>query len=294
MAVIVVAGVVNVETSLPVEDLPVPYAPVRYVRGQLHSRASGVGFNVAAALAALGGEVRLATYLGDDALGALARQELAGRRLTGPGVLVTSVTAQSVVQTASDGRRMVFTDVKHLPEETYPAGVFDRLLNGADLAAISTIGFARSLLPMARAHGVPVAVDLQAIESLDDCYLQDWLDCADIVFCSDERLPTSAAEGAGALLDRCANAGLVVVGRGPAGCLLQVRGEPPQPVPAVAPRAVASTVGAGDALFAGFLDGHLRGLDPLAAVERAVLFAGWKIGSIGGGEGFLTGPELDQ
>jgi sugar/nucleoside kinase (ribokinase family) len=293
VAVVVVAGVVNVETSLPVEALPVSYVPVRYVRGQLRSRASGVGFNVAAALACLGAEVRLASYLGGDALGGLAREELAARRLDGPGVLATSATAQSVVATAPDGRRMVFTDVKDLPDETYPAEVFDGLLDGADLAVISTIGFARSLLPAAQARGVPIAVDVQAVDRADDPYLQDWLNRADVLFCSDERLPAPAEEWAEALLERH-DAGVVVVGCGAAGCLLCVRGEAPRRVPAVAPRGVTSTVGAGDALFAGFLDGRARGLDPQMAIERAVLFAGWKVGSAGGAEGLLTGPELDQ
>ena len=63
---IVVAGVTNVQFSVPVDGFPVAYAPVRYPQGQTGVRVAGVGYNVAAGLAALGGEVRLATFLGDD------------------------------------------------------------------------------------------------------------------------------------------------------------------------------------------------------------------------------------
>lgn len=293
MAVFAVAGVVNVETTVPVGGLPLPYEPVRYLRGQLGSRASGVGFNVAAALASLGDEVRLAGYLGDDGLGQMAQAELARRGLDGPGMCLTSATPQSVVLSAPDGRRSVFTDLKAVPDEIYPAEVFGGLLDGADLAVVTTIGFGRGVLPIAREWGVPIAVDVQAVDSVDDSYLQDWLASAAIVFCSDERLPVPAEEWTGILLDRF-DVGIVVVGRGAAGCLLCVRGEPPRMVPAVAPRRIASTVGAGDAMFAAFLHGLCNGLDPREAAGRAVLFAGWKIGSTGGGEGFLTGPELDR
>ena len=293
VAVIAVAGVVNVETTLPVEGLPLSYEPVRYPRNLMQSRASGVGFNVAAALSSLGDDVRLVGYVGDDALGEFASRELLTRGLTGPGLRRTSATPQSVVLSAPDGRRSVFTDLKDLPEQIYPAEPFAVLLDGADLAVMSTIGFARALLAVARQRRVPIAVDLQAIDDANDPYLQDWLACADVVFCSDERLPVPPGRWAEMLLDRHGME-LVVVGCGAAGCLLCVRGEAPRLVPAVAPWGVASTVGAGDALFAAFLHCRLAGLDPHAAIERAVLFAGCKIGHTGGGEGFLTGAELDQ
>ncbi|PZS30123.1 MAG: sugar kinase [Pseudonocardiales bacterium] len=293
MARIVVAGIVNVETTVPVEGLPLAYEPVRYLRDQLCSQVSGVGFNVAGALVALGHEVRLATYLGPDLAGDVARAELSRRGVSGPGVQSTRATPQSVVLTAPDGRRSVFTDLKDVPEESFPASVFAGLLDGADVGVLSTVGFARSLVPMVQARGLPIAVDVQAAESIDDPYLRDWLAGADIVFASHERLSLPPGEWAQSLLARFP-AGIVGIGCGADGCMLCVRGEMPRLVPAVAPRGVVSTVGAGDALFAAFLDGRVRGRDPDDAIERAVLYAGWKVGSVGGGDGLLSSAELDQ
>jgi len=67
--VIVVAGVTNLQFSVPVGGFPVAYAPVWYPQGQTGVRVAGVGYNVAAGLAALGGEVRLATFAGGNLLG---------------------------------------------------------------------------------------------------------------------------------------------------------------------------------------------------------------------------------
>jgi sugar/nucleoside kinase (ribokinase family) len=82
--VIVVAGVANVEVSVPVDGFPLAYAPVCYPQGRTRVRVAGVGFNVAAALGALDVPVRLATFVGTDPLGAVVEAELRARDLWGP------------------------------------------------------------------------------------------------------------------------------------------------------------------------------------------------------------------
>ena len=65
-------------------------------------------------------------------------------------------------------------------------------------------------------------------------------------------------------------------------------------MPAVKTREIVSTIGAGDALFSGFVDGHTRGMDPLTSLKRATVFASYKIGAAGAAEGFLDGDELKK
>jgi sugar/nucleoside kinase (ribokinase family) len=298
MAVVVVAGVVNVQQTVLVEGFPLPYTSVRHVRDALRLEVAGVGANVARGLATLGDaasgdatsrdaasgdaasgdEVRLATFLGDEPAGRLARDTLAREGLAGPGILRGDATAQSAVLVDSDGRRQIITDLKGLPEARYPAEVFRSLLDGAALASISTIGFARDLLPVAAAADVPIAVDLQATSGLDDAYATDWIDHASIVFCSAERLATSPEAFAVDVLAR-GRARIVVVSLGADGCLLAVAGgSPPRRIAARAPFGVVDTTGAGDALFAGFLHTWLRTGDPDRAIATAVLAAGWAVG----------------
>ena len=89
---IVVAGVTNLQFRVPVDGYPGAYAPVRYTQGQTGVRVAGVGYNMAAALAALGGGVRLATFAGGDLLGGAVEGELRARGLHGPWVVAGQET----------------------------------------------------------------------------------------------------------------------------------------------------------------------------------------------------------
>ena len=274
---IVVAGVTNLQFSVPVDAFPVAYSPVRYPQNQTGVRVAGVGYNVAAGLAALGGEVRLATFAGGDLLGGAVEQELRARGLHGPWVLAGQETPRSVVLHEPGGERMICTDLRGLPQAVYPPEAFAEALHGADWAVITNIGFARPLLAVARDAGVPVAADVQAIDELDDDYNRDWMAAAQVLFCSHARLPVPprapGRDGAGAVPD--ARRGRR---RGAGGALLGVRerGEIGH-VPAVAPRGVTSTAGAGDALAAAFMHVYAATGDPQAAIEQAVVFAGTRL-----------------
>lgn len=289
---IVVAGITNVQFSVPVDGFPVGYVPVRYPQGRTGVSVAGVGYNVAAALAALGEEIRLATFAGGDLLGDAVEGDLRARGLGGPWVLAGQETPRSVVLYEPGGERMIHTDLRGLPNAVYPADVFAQALDGADWAVVTNIGFARPLLAVARDAGVPVAADVQAIGYVDDDYNRDWMAAARVLFCSHERLAVSPAAWARMVWERYGTA-VVVVGCGADGALLAVRetGEIRQ-VPAVAPRGVISTAGAGDALAAAFLHVYAATGDPGAAIEHAVVFAGYAVGTPPGGIAFLTGPQL--
>jgi acarbose 7IV-phosphotransferase len=117
---------------------------------------------------------------------------------------------------------------------------------------------------------------------------------ADILFMSDERLPVAVGEWLEQVMDRwpCR---IAVVGQGARGATMAVRGDSGlHHVPAVDAGPVASTLGAGDALCAGFLDGHARGLPPRSALARAAVFAAAKIRQASGAQGLLSASELDQ
>jgi sugar/nucleoside kinase (ribokinase family) len=54
-----------------------------------------------------------------------------------------------------------------------------------------------------------------------------------------------------------------------------------------------NTIGAGDALFSAFVHAFQRSGDPYAALEKAVVFASYKIGTAGAADGFLDAAGLD-
>ncbi|HEY9069289.1 MAG TPA: carbohydrate kinase family protein [Candidatus Ozemobacteraceae bacterium] len=293
MADILVCGLTNLETTVRVDGFPIGYFPVRYVQNGVRSTTSGVGFNVARALTHLGNDVRYLSLLGDDPAGAVCRSEIRAAGIDDANLLeVPGGTAHSTILFDPTGRRQIHLDLRNMQNSVYPVTRFAAAVRDAGLAVLCNINFSRPLLAEARRLGKIVATDLHALASLDDEYNRDWLEHADIVFLSHERLASGPEAFAGELLARFP-ARVVVIGLGSEGALLLERGEPPRRIPAVTPRPTVNTIGAGDALFAAFLDGWLRYGDALKALRRAVFYAGWKIGGNGGADGLLTAAELD-
>ena len=74
---------------------------------------------------------------------------------------------------------------------------------------------------------------------------------------------------------------------------MEAEGEPVL-IPAWAPGKPVNTVGAGDALFSAFLHYSAAGLAPRPALERAVVFAGFKVCANGAAEGFVPEAEIEE
>jgi ribokinase len=291
---ILISGLINVEVTLQVEGFPIAYTPVRYPFFGVSSAVSGVGYNVAKALATLGDAVRFVSITGQDLAGGqvLAALDEAG---ISREFVVTGVrqTPQSVILYDREGRRQINVDLKDMQEQVYPPEGFAAALAGCDLAILGNINFARPFLAAARAAGTRIATDVHAIADLDDDYNRDFMAHADILFMSHERLPVAPEEWVDAVLARYGPE-IVVVGLGAAGALLAVRaGGFRGRFAAVPTRPVANTIGAGDALFSAFVHFYHRAPDPYQALRKALVFASYKIGESGAATGFLTEPQLD-
>jgi sugar/nucleoside kinase (ribokinase family) len=288
---IVVAGVTSLYLSVGVGEFPLDYEPTS-TPAWLRAGITGSAGHIAQILARLGDEVRLCTLAGTDPVGLAVRADLHARGLSGPGFVDAGATSLGVVLVSADGRRMGFPYLAAVNAVGYPPEMFGRLGSGADLAVLTNARFVRPLIRQARQLEIPIAVDAHLISDVDDGYNKPWLEVADIVFCSHERLPCPPADWVARVFVRYPGCGIVGVGRGPDGCLLGLRDGTLVTAEAVAPRGVVSTAGAGDALFASFLHGWLATGNPAAALESAVLHAGWKIGDPFPGASSLTAAEL--
>jgi acarbose 7IV-phosphotransferase len=295
MKPILVLGLINLETTLRVDSFPVEYDPVRYLSFGVNTSVSGVGFNIARALTILGNRARLLSFIGRDLPGQMVRATLSQVGLAGD-YLVDDLaqTPQSVILHDALGGRQAHTDLKDIQERSYPREQFEQALVDCSLAVLCNINLSRPFLTLARQAGVPVATDVHAISDLDDAYNRDFMQAADILFMSHERLPCPPEEWVHRVRARY-DPKVLVIGLGSGGALLSIKGDDfCEHLPAVRTRPVVSTVGAGDALFSCFVHYYSRTRDPYGALRRAVVFASYKIGEASGSAGFLSAQELEE
>jgi acarbose 7IV-phosphotransferase len=294
MARILISGLINLETTLKTDGFPVNYEPVRYPFHGVTSSVAGVGYNVAKALKTLGHEVRLVSIIGQDAVADLVLTTLERDGISSGFVTRTMpATAQAVILYDDTGARAIHTDLKDVQDRLYPGARFETALDACAAVIACNINFSRPVLKLANARGIPIITDLHALRDLQNPYDQDFLEAADIVFFSHERLQDAPESVVQNIFERFL-ARLIIIGMGAQGALLAERDKAPRLVPAVNVRPVISTVGAGDSLLSGFVHGFASGLEPLAALERAVMFAAHKVGEVGAAKGFLNASELEQ
>jgi acarbose 7IV-phosphotransferase len=295
MRKILVSGLINIETTLQVEDFPVVYEPVRFPFFGIQSSVSGVGYNVAKALTVLGDDVRFLSLIGRDMAGRLVLDSLAADGIPAERVIAAlRQTPQSAILYDRTGRRAINTDLKDIQDVAYPADRFELAISGCELAVLCNINFSRPFLARSQALGIPIATDVHTIADLDDVYNRDFMAAASILFMSDESLPCAAEVWVRQIWDRY-GVDVVVVGLGAQGALLGLRRDHClERLAAVQTRPVMNTIGAGDALFSAFVHDYVTTGDPYAALQRAIVFASYKIGETSASQGFLDEAALEE
>jgi ribokinase len=295
MSKFLVAGLINIETTLKIDGFPIHYAPVRYPFHGVNSSVSGVGYNIAKALNTLGHRVDFLSLIGRDPAAELVRSELHALQIDDSSVLpALDQTPQSVILYDSTGSRAINVDLKDIQDRTYPAELAKTALAACDMAVICNINFSRQMLTMAKQMGVTIASDVHAIADPDSDYDADYMRHADILFMSHENLPCSPEQWVRTLWARYSNR-IIVIGLGGEGALLALRDEQQiQHYPAQVTRPIINTIGAGDALFSAFLHSYQQMQDARIALQKAMLFASYKIGASGAADGFLDAAALDR
>ena len=290
---ILVSGLVNTETTTAVRGFPIPYYPIDYAFFGVNTAVSGVAFNLAKALKTLGDEVRLAGMTGNDFSAAYILESL--REL---GIATDHVqfklrqTPSSVVLYDPQGKRQIYCDLKDIQETAY---AFDAsVLEGIDLVAACNINFNRPLLSLAKQVGKIIATDVHVLSDIHDEYNREFMEHADILFLSDE----AVGDNYRAFMEQLAAAypcRVIVMGRGSKGAAMYLR-ETGQVIdmPAAAVGPVVNTVGAGDALFSAFLHFYAKGFSPADALQRAQVFASYKITANGASNGFVTEQAIEE
>ncbi len=194
MASIVVVGVASLYLATGVAgEFPLEYAPVAEP-DWMRAGVTGSAAHIAKVLRALGDDVRLCTLAGTDPAGLAIRADLRANGLSGEGVVDAGATWLGVVLVAPDGSRMGLPYMAAVSAVGYPAETFHRLAAGADLAVLTNARFCRPLSGTRSGCRSRIAVDVHLISDVDEPRNQPWLEVADILFCSHERLPCAPRE----------------------------------------------------------------------------------------------------
>lgn len=250
---------------------------------------------VARDLARLGHRVRILGAVGEDPIGRMVTDVLAGEGVS-TDLLFTDPTGtpRSVNIVFPSGRRTFFYDGGSHMTLRPPQALVDSALAETDLVVAALPNWGRDVVARAREGGIPVAVDLQDVRDPDDEYRADFVAAADHLFASAAHLDDPAGAA-----DRWLAAGpaaTVVLGLGGDGALVVERGtdghtrrltQPPASGPGVGDLPIVDTTGAGDALASGFLDGVLScDLDPVQAALRGQVLARIVCSDLGGAARF--------
>ena len=292
---ILVSGLVNIETTAAVRGFPIEYYPIDYPFFGVGSNVSGVGYNIAKALTALGDKVSLRSFIGDDDEGGRILSRLRAEGLSSGGIARTlSATPASVVLYDPQGRRQIYCDLKDIQEQSIDPDSVTEELKGCGAAILCNINFNREVIKRARELGTLTATDVHVLSDIDDEYNRDFMENADVLFLSDEGLTCAAEDFIRRLHDRYHNR-VIVIGMGAKGAmLLDGRTGEVSVIPAYTEGKIVNTVGAGDALFSAFMHWYVKGMEPKDALSRAVVFAGLKIRHTGASVGFVSEREVEQ
>jgi len=266
-----------------------PEAPVPVVRvSAIEERAGGAG-NVALNIAALGAQVCLLGYRGEDEPGSSLH-----RLLEAAGIdchLETQTTFPTItkLRVLSRHQQLIRLDFEENFKRINPQdlhGAFERQLPAADIVVLSdydkgTLSKIQPLIQLAQSHGKPVLVDPKGMDF--DKYRGATLltpnraEFESVVgVCHDE---SELLEKGLAMLDRLSLKALLIT-RGEQGMTLMQRGQPVMHLPTHA-KEVYDVTGAGDTVIATLATGLSAGLSIADATRLANQAAGLAVAKLG-------------
>ena len=291
MSKILVSGLCNIETTLKVHKFPINYYPIDYPFFGIKSSVSGVAFNIVNALTKLNDEVTLVSFVGDDFEGEYVLKELKNSNIVCDFVKKElKETPTSIVLYDNEGKRQIYCDLKDIQDKSYILNT--ELITDKDILVLCNINFNRESL--SKIKNKIIATDVHVLGDIYDEYNKDFMRYSNILFLSDEAININYEDFIMSIENEYHN-DIIVLGMGKNGSLMYVKEEDKfYHVPAVDVGQIVNTVGAGDALFAGFVHYYAKGLTPLEALKRATLVASHKICYNGGAVGHPTEEKVEE
>ncbi len=293
MAKFAVAGIVQVETIVKVDSIPVEYSPVRNKPNSIFTNVGGDAYNESAALKALGNDVKFFSMIGKKDINNMFWGEdfLSNDDFVLP---VLEETPTAVVLYDSNRKQQLFEDIKNLRDCEYNLELFKANIRDVDCVVMANANFCRPLAKAAKEAGKMIAINFRGFAEEKFAYNDDFFKVADIVYVSDDNIVGSADEFVRRVADTY-DAKIIILGQGAAGLTIYSRDDDLlASYKPVKTNEIVNTAGAGNSLFSCFLHCYVSTNDAVHAIKNALLFASYKIGFMGTSNGFLTEEELEH
>jgi ribokinase len=289
---ILVSGHIGIEITAKIDKFPIEYTPIEYEFYGVNTTVSSVGYNIVKAIRTLGGDPIFFSVTGNDIYRDIIKNEIENMGISTEYVLpIAEKTSQSVIL-YNENKRKIICDLKNVQEIKYPTEKIDEIINKIDIAVLCNINYSRELLKIVKNYGKTIATDVHVLDDVNDKYSKDFMAYSDILFFSNEKI-SGVEEGFLKRIIETYNNKIIAIGLGEKGVLMYIRGENKiKHYTAVKTREIVNTIGAGDALFSSFIYFYNKTKDPYYAIEKAIIFASYKIGENGAAQGFLTEEEL--
>ena len=288
-----VAGIVQIETIVKVDRIPVEYSPVVNKPNTIFTNVGGDAYNECLALRALGNNVAFFTMTGKDNTDMIVKDKLISEAdYVFPAL---DATPTAVILYDENRKQQIYEDIKNVRDVVYPIDPFKKNISDADCVVLANANFCRPLAKAAKEMGKTLAINFRGFTEDKYEYNKDLMDTADIIYLSDDNIVTEPDEFVRKLADSHTNAKIFILGQGADGLTIFSRDDDLlahyRPVKTTE---IVNTAGAGNSLFSCFLHCYIKSGDAVHSIKNALLFASYKIGYMGTSHGFLTEEELDR
>jgi len=289
---ILVSGHIGIEITAKIDRFPIEYTPIEYEFYGVNTTVASVGYNIVKAIKTLGGDPVFFSVTGNDIYRDIIKKEIENIGINTEFVLpIAEKTSQSVIL-YNENKRKIICDLKNVQDIKYPMEKIDGIINKIDIAVLCNINYSRELLKTVKSYGKTIATDVHVLDDVNDKYSGDFMAYSDILFFSNEKIIGKEKEFLKKIIEAYNNK-IIAIGLGENGVLMYTREDNKiKQYPAVKTRTIVNTIGAGDALFSSFIYFYNKTKDPYYSIEKAIIFASYKIGENGAAQGFLTEEEL--
>lgn len=297
MGKFMVAGFVQYETIVEVDELPLPYKEFESIPETINTDIGGAGFNEAMALRWLGDEVDFMSMVARDMSSEQIHAHLEKKEVNlNTDYVLPKLDGMptAVVLYMANGKKQTFEDVKDIRTVQYDLDLFERQIQDKDMVLISNCNFCRPLLGLAKKYNKPIALNVRSMRAEKIANKEDFLAAADIVYISDDDIESDPYD----CINECKkkyDPEIIIMGMGDKGVVLYIREDNSMiEYKPVKTYDVVNTIGAGNAIFSSFLHYYVKTKDPRDAIKNALLFVSYKISFVGTSNGFMTEEQIEQ